>query len=471
LYHLLAGDFLPGPLYLVGLARRQWNVEQLQKEFQPSVEEALEGEKFDPDVLKNLFRDARYIAGDFADMQGYQQLEAVLKELPVKNVLFYLSTPPEAYPTIVQNIGQQGLQKEQAGWTRIVVEKPYGDDLASAIALDKEIRGVFSEKQIYRIDHYLGKDTVQNILVLRFANAIFEPLWNNHYIDHVQIMVAESIGVGSRIAYYDSAGVIRDIFQNHLLQLLCLVAMEVPVAFEPDAVRDEKVKVLEILRPLKGKAVPQNTVRGQYTGAQIDGERVKGYADEVGKPTSTETYMAARLYLDNWRWAGVPFYLRSGKRMPERLTQISVHFKQAPIFLFDWCNISGNAPNVLTFNIQPDEGINLSFGAKIPGQTSEITPVSMHFDYQSTFGEEPPEAYQRLLLDAINGDPTLFTRSDEVRAAWAFTTNILKAWEENGGKSVGQYQAGTWGPDAGEELIRRDGREWFNGNGMREGNC
>ncbi len=470
LYALVAQDFLPGPLYLVGMARRKWNGDSLRDEFHKSLNETLEGQPLDEDAFQSLFHGACYVSADFNDPQGFARLKETLESLPVKNVLYYLSTPPEVYETIIEQLGAHQLDKALPGWSRIVVEKPYGEDLDSALDLDRKIHRVFSEDQIYRIDHYLGKDTVQNILVLRFANAIFEPLWNNHYIDHVQIMVAESIGVGSRINYYDSAGVIRDIFQNHLLQLLCLVAMEVPVAFQSNSVRDEKIKVLDVLRPMRGKTAIQNTFRAQYGAGKVDGERVKGYVDEVGHATTTETYMAARVYLDNWRWAGVPFYLRSGKRLPERLTQISVHFKAAPIFLFDWCNITGEAPNRLVFNIQPDEGINLSFGAKIPGQTDQITPVAMQFDYKTTFGQEPPEAYQRLLLDALNGDPMLFTRSDEVRAAWTFTTRILDAWREQELKKLPEYPAGSWGPKGTEDLIRRDGREWFQSTGEQE-NC
>lgn len=468
---LAAEGRLPSPLYLVGFARRPWSADMLLDEFRPGVEESLEGDALDIAVLERLFSDARYVRAEFHDEAGYMALETELQEMGVENVLFYLSTPPDTYPVIIENIGRHDLQAERGGWTRIVVEKPYGHDLDSAVDLDETIHRVFSEKQIYRIDHYLGKDTVQNILVLRFGNAIFEPLWNNHYIDHVQITAAESIGVGSRTNYYDSAGVIRDIFQNHLLQLLCLVAMEVPVAFRPDAVRDEKVKLLEVLRPLKGREALRHTFRAQYSAGTVDGQPTKGYGEEVGHATTTETYLAARVFLDNWRWAGVPFYLRSGKRLPKRLTQISVHFKRAPIFLFDWCTVTGKAPNVLTLNLQPNEGIDLTFGAKIPGQGSEIAPVQMQFDYAETFGETPPDAYQRLLLDAINGDPTLFTRSDEVRAAWGFVTRILDAWQRHPEDVLPQYPAGTWGPPGADAFIQRDGRAWLNSSEIPQEEC
>lgn len=471
LYQLTAEERLPGPLYLIGFARRAWTGEMMLDEFRSGLEDALEGKAPDRAVMRRLFDSARYVRAQFSDDEGYTKLKSDLEEMGVANILYYLSTPPEAYEVIIENIGRHGLQEEGVGWTRIVVEKPYGYDLKSAEELDKVIHKVFSEKQIYRIDHYLGKDTVQNILVLRFGNAIFEPLWNNHYIDHVQITAAESIGVGSRVGYYDSAGVIRDIFQNHLLQLLCLVAMEVPVAFRPDAVRDEKVKLLEVLRPLQGRDVLRNTFRAQYSAGTVDGQPVEGYREEVGHDTNTETLLTARIYLDNWRWAGVPFYMRAGKRLPKRLTQISVHFKKAPIFLFDWCTVTGRAPNVLTLNLQPNEGIDLTFGAKIPGQGSEIAPVRMQFDYAETFGEAPPDAYQRLLLDAINGDPTLFTRSDEVHAAWEFVTRILDAWKRYGKGPLPYYPAGTWGPAEADAFIERDGRAWLNSLDARNEEC
>lgn len=462
LYQLIKNDRLPGPIFPVGFARRDWNDDHLHAVFSDSVDAALKGQWVDANALQRLLENAHYVQSTFDDPDGYQRLAGLLAELPAGNVLFYLATPPDAYADVIRNLGQAGLAAGRRGWTRIVVEKPYGRDLESAQELDAIIHQVFHEEQIYRIDHYLGKDTVQNILVFRFANGIFEPLWNSKYVDHVQIMVSETVGVGSRAGYYDTAGVIRDIFQNHLLQLLTLTAMEVPVAFNAQSVRDEKVKVMSALRPYDPEETMRNTFRAQYVSGWMNGERVPGYKEEVGGNgvTLTETYMAARLFIDNWRWAGVPFYIRSGKRLPHRLTEIMVQFKQVPLPLFDWRNMAGLAPNVLALTLQPNEGITLTFGAKVPRQVNEIAPVKMQFNYEEAFGVNPPEAYERLLLDVINGDATLFTRTDEVRAAWEFTTRILESWKSHPVKNLPVYEAGTWGPHGADEFIERDGRSW-----------
>jgi glucose-6-phosphate 1-dehydrogenase len=328
--------------------------------------------------------------------------------------------------------------------------------------LDEKVHEVFREDQVYRIDHYLGKETVQNILVFRFANGIFEPLWDRRSIDCVQITVSETVGVGTRAGFYEKAGVIRDIFQNHVMQLLSLTAMEAPAAFSANAVRDEKVKVLKALRPMTGEDVLRNTFRAQYGSGSLNGKRVRAYKEEEGvaKDSTTETFLAARLHIDNWRWAGVPFYIRSGKRLPERKTEIAIQFKQVPLSLFGWQNMAGDAPNILVLNIQPEEGITLSFGAKVPGPENEIASVKMGFSYESTFGSEPPEAYERLLMDCINGDATLFIRSDEVLTAWGFTTSILEAWEGQALKEFPVYEAGTWGQPLVDEFIQGWGGRW-----------
>lgn len=461
LYELALADKLPDRFYVLGFARRDWNDDTLRSVLREGVVEFSRSKPINPVILEKLLDGSRYNRSTFEDPEGYKRLDALISERGIANAIFYLATPPEEYGSIIKNVGSSGLLKTCSGWTRIVIEKPYGSDLESAQALEHEVHQVFNEDQIYRIDHYLGKETVQNILVHRFANGIFDPLWNRQYVDHVQITVAESVGVGTRAGYYETAGVIRDMFQNHLLQLLTLTAMEAPVAFNADAVRDEKVKILHALRPMRGQDAIANTYRAQYVAGMCEGKRVPGYKDEVGvAPNSvTETFLAARLYVDNWRWAGVPFYLRSGKRLPSRVTEIALQFKQVPLSLFNWHNLAGDAPNVLAINIQPNEGITLTFGVKSPGPINQISPVKMEFNYEATYGE-PPEAYERLLLDCISGDATLFTRTDEVKAQWAFTTHIINAWKTSPAKNLPVYEAGTWGPVGVDEFIHRDGRAW-----------
>lgn len=452
------------PIYIIGFARRDWTNKKMREILGNGIKKFARNQPVDESVIDSLFSNACYIQSDFEDKNGYVLLQSKIEEIGVKNSLFYLATPPDAYKTIILNLGHQKMQNCTYGWRRIVVEKPFGTDLESARKLDQEIHKVFSEDQVYRMDHYLGKETVQNILAFRFANGIFEPLWNRNYIDHVEITVAETEGVGTRVGYYETAGVIRDVFQNHLLQLLSLTAMETPSEFSEKAVRDEKVKVLKSLCKLSSDEVVENTYRGQYISGTIDGNQVVGYHQEPGvaQDSVTETYLAVKLFINSWRWAGVPFYLRSGKRMPKRVTRIVIQFTQVPLALFGARNLAGNAPNLLIFDIQPDEGISLYLGAKAPGPIHQIEPVKMRFSYHDTFGGEPPEAYERLLLDSLNGDATLFTRSDEVEEAWLYTNKIIDAWKERSLMKLPHYNAGTWGPSGADEFMRKDNRFWFN---------
>jgi len=462
LYENAKNGQLPDPLYILGFARRPWSHEKMRDVLHQGVEDYGRTKPIDENVLNGLLAKAYYVESTFQDKEGYKKLQAAINQLGVQNVLFYLSTPPGWYSTIVENIGETEMETCLEGWRRIVVEKPFGRDLETALSLDAILHSVFSEEQIYRMDHYLGKETVQNIHAFRFGNGIFEPLWNRKYIDHIQITMAESGGVGTRAGYYDKAGVVRDVFQNHLLQLLTLTAMEAPAAFNAKSVRDEKVKVLKSIKNISGEQALVNTFRAQYVSGTIDGERVKSYRDEpdVAPDSTTETYMAARLFVNNWRWAGVPFYLRSGKRLPKRVTEIAIQFTQVPLALFGQRNLAGEAPNVLILRIQPDEGITLFLGAKAPGNQMSIEPVKMHFSYAEAFAGEPPEAYERLLLDCLMGDATLFTRSDEVEEAWRLTNGIITAWEEQDLRNLPVYEAGTQGPHGADDFIRDDGREW-----------
>ncbi|WP_052888065.1 glucose-6-phosphate dehydrogenase [Thermogemmatispora carboxidivorans] len=468
LYNLALEHPLPSGFSVIGFARRPYTDEQFREQAFEAINEYSRQKPINQQVWESFASGIFYLQSDFHNQAGYEKLNALLNRLDRErgtggNRIFYLSTPPSQYPEIIQRLGAAGLNKSRKGWTRIIIEKPFGHDLASARELNRQVLRVFKEEQVYRIDHYLGKETVQNILVFRLANGIFEPVWNRRYVDHVQITVAENIGLEGRAAYYEEAGAIRDMVQNHMMQLLTLVAMEPPIAFDATAVRDEKVKVLHALQPLQGQNALLNTIRGQYTAGWMNGRLVPGYTEEPGvRPdSSTETYVALKVFVDNWRWADVPFYLRTGKRLPKRVTEIAIQFKQPPSMFWQRSNIQGQIePNVIVLRIQPDEGISLRFGAKVPGTEMQIRSVNMDFFYGSSFMRPQPEAYERLLLDCMLGDSTLFTRRDEVEAAWEFIQGVLDAWAEAPRETIHPYEAGTWGPQAADEFIWRDGRRW-----------
>jgi glucose-6-phosphate 1-dehydrogenase len=468
LYKLYLEGLLPDKFSIVGFARRDWGDEGFREKLLEAVSTLTSHdtseEKWAP-FARNLY----YHQANLDDPAGYDGLRdrlaglAAEKQMPA-NYLFYLSTQPRFFSPISELLKDAGLARpgiKQSPWSRIIIEKPFGRDLESAIELNQQVNSCFDESQIYRIDHYLGKETVQNILVLRFANSIFEPLWNNKYVDHVQITVAETLGVEGRADYYEKSGALRDIVQNHVMQLFSLVGMEVPMSLDGDAVRDEKVKVLKALRPLSPQCVENEVIRAQYASGKIKNEKVAGYLHEPGvaEDSVTETYLAFKTYIDNWRWAGVPFYIRTGKRLAARVTEINIHFKPVPNILFNQAPFGPMQPNVLVLRIQPDESILLQFQVKFPGPSMRIEPLKMDFEYQDTFGKAPPEAYERLLLDAALGDSTLFTRSDEVEQSWTFFEPVLESSLEPG-IILPSYRSGTWGPKEADELLARDGRQW-----------
>jgi glucose-6-phosphate 1-dehydrogenase len=464
LYSLAHDGLLPSGQTIIGFARAEMTDEQFRDSMRKACDEHARTRPVDDAIWENFARGLFYVQGEFGDAAGYDRLKAKLEEFDGSRGtggrrIYYLAVPPDFFSTIAETLGAKGMVNDPEGsgpYTRVIVEKPFGHDLASARELNRVAVSTFRERQVFRIDHYLGKETVQNLLVLRFANGIFEPFWNRQYIDHVQLTVAESIGVEKRGGYFESAGIARDIIQNHMLQLVSLVAMEPPVAFEADAVRDEKVKVLRALRPLSSA----DAVRGQYAAGSVLGEPAVAYrAEEKVNPESkTETYAALKIFIDNWRWADVPFYLRAGKRLPKRVTDISIHFRPAPYPLFSQQGMKIHH-NVLAIRIQPDEGISLKFDSKLPGPTVRTAPVTMEFRYATSFGAEPPEAYERLLLETMQGDATLFARRDEIETAWAWLDPLLEAWKRDE-VPLHLHPAGTWGPEAADELIERDGRKW-----------
>ncbi|MFI5058268.1 MAG: glucose-6-phosphate dehydrogenase [Candidatus Acidiferrales bacterium] len=466
LYDLAVHNSL-GPRYAVaGFARTPMTDEAFRTTAGDAAKSISEVGPIDPKGWSEFASNLYYSAGDYGDQEAYARLANRLAELEAArnlggNRLFYLSTPPEVYPNIVEQLGRAGLAHPPSpnSWVRIIIEKPFGRDLASAKELNKIVLNVFDEKQVYRIDHYLGKDTVQNLLVLRFGNGIFEPLWNRNYVDQVQITAAETLGVERRGGFYETAGALRDMIQSHVLQLTSLVAVEPPASFDATAVRNEKLKVLQSIRPFDLEMVSQYVVRGQYAPAQIDGTRVPGYRAEPGvNPNSrTETFVATRLLIDNWRWAGVPFYLRTGKRLAKRTTEIVIQFRRAPHIVFRGRQVE---PNRLILNIQPDEGISISFGAKRPGTEMNIGNVTMNFSYREGFGEATRSAYATLLNDCVRGDATLFDRADSVEAAWALLDPILDVWTAARSAPVPEYPAGSWGPREADHMLERDGNAW-----------
>ncbi len=468
LYNLELEGLLPHNFGVVGFARRTIPDAEFRAQMLDGINKFSRNRPAQPEVWEAFAPKLHYCEGNFDDPQAYQDLKALLDHLDAEHGtsgsrLFYLATAPEYFPVIIEQLGAAGLNESPSGgWVRVIIEKPFGRDLASARELNAIVKSVFREEQAYRIDHYLGKETVQNLLVFRFANGIFEPLWNRNYVDHVQITVAEAVGVEGRGGYYETAGVIRDMIQNHMLQLLTLVAMDPPVALDGNAVRDEKVKVLRAVRQMNAADVDAFVLRGQYSAGAVGGKPVPGYRQEKGvAPGSlTETFMALKLFIDNWRWAGVPFYLRSGKHLPKRSTEIAIQFKQVPLSLFGRASSGALEPNLLALNIQPDEGISLKFSSKLPGSMVQVRPVNMEFRYGTSFGVPAPEAYERLILDCMLGETALFTRDDEVEAAWAIINRILEGWGRSTVTRLPEYEAATWGPAQAHAFIEADGRRW-----------
>jgi glucose-6-phosphate 1-dehydrogenase len=467
LYQLWRTNLLPHEFLLLAVGRRPYDDDAFRAEIHKTLEQFSRVLPLDADAWESFSERIAYERLDFDNAGAFDQLAARLDTLDTEhgtrgNRLFYLATQPSQFAELVGQLGRVGLDHEHhdGGWRRIVIEKPFGHDLESAKRLNREVGKVFRESQVYRIDHYLGKETVRNLLVFRFGNGIFEPLWNRRYVDHVQITVAESIGIENRGAFYEQTGAVRDVLQNHLLQLVSLVAMEPPATFEADALRDEKVKVLRAI-DITPAEVPDNVVRGQYGPGWVAATQVPGYRQEpdVDPESETETFVAARFMIDDWRWSGVPFYVRTGKRLPKRATEIAIQYHEVPHRLFKDEGVEPD-PNLLAIRIQPDEGIMLRFGAKVPGLGLDVRSVTMDFTYGSAFTVDSPDAYETLILDALQGDASLFTRADEVEEAWSIADPIIDAWASGPPPDFPNYDAGTWGPPEAEELIARDGRHW-----------
>jgi glucose-6-phosphate 1-dehydrogenase len=460
LERLASRQALPPAFGVVGVARSEMDDESFRSLALDAVPK--HGPEW-PSLLENF----RYVSGGYGDPSTVRRLDTVTQEMDEKlgtrgNRVYYLATVPAMFTEVASALGRAGMSRPRDdSFVRLVVEKPYGQDLATAVSLDATIHESFQEEQVYRIDHYMGKETVQNVLALRFANAVFEPIWNRRYVDHVQITVAESLGVGHRGGFYESAGALRDIVQNHVMQVMALTLMEPPATIDAQMIRDEKVKLVRAVDVLEPRDVPRDVVRGQYGPGWVEGQEVPGYRQEPGvdPASATETFVAMKLRVENWRWAGVPVYVRTGKRLPRRATEVSMHFHGVPHLPFLGGLSRDLGPNALVLRIQPHEGITLRFGAKVPGQEFRVRSVSMDFSYGAAFLEEPPEAYERLILDALVGDPTLFIRSDEVEQAWRVVAPVQQAWE-GGGPPLYGYRAGSWGPAEADRLIESDGRRW-----------
>jgi glucose-6-phosphate 1-dehydrogenase len=464
IYNLAHEGALPERIELIGISRGQNTDEKYREHVRESVER-FSRRRPTAEVLDGLLENVRYVSGTFSDPDLYARLRAAVESLDEKfgqpmNRVFYLSTAPEFFPIIVEKLGEAGLNTAEDAEVRVVIEKPIGYDLASARLQNEAVRNRFDESQVFRIDHYLGKETVQNLMALRFANALFEPVWNRNFIDYVQITASEDIGVGTRAGYYEGSGALRDLVQNHMLQLLALLTMEPPTSFEANRLRDEKVKVLEAIVPPRLDEVGQMSVRAQYGPGVVSGGECVGYTEEPGvaAESRTETYAALKLYVSNWRWAGVPFYLRTGKRMARKLTEIAVTLRPVPHLAFQSTGSVGVQPNQIILTVQPDEGVSVSLGAKIPGTKMRIRPVQMEFHYGTSFMSESPEAYERLIMDAMRGDATLFTRNDEIEALWGIIDPILSAWGADTTSAIPQYASGSAGPPEAEALL--EGRAW-----------
>jgi glucose-6-phosphate 1-dehydrogenase len=492
-YHLARNQRLPPRFAVIGVGRTQMDDDSFRGQFADSLREFAKVGA-DDEVATSLARRLYYVAGELSDPELYARIKARLTEIEgAEGVLHYLAIPPGVYETVIQRLGEGGLSSAEApGWRRVIIEKPFGTDLASARTLNAVVHEHFDEEQVFRIDHYLGKETVQNLLVFRFGNGMYEPVWNRRYIDHVQITAAETVGVERRAAYYEGAGALRDMVQNHMMQLLALVAMEPPTAFTAESVRDRKMDALVSVQPLiedgasrpvkdnggagrtedrtgriarsreTGGSILSDVIRAQYSNGWVAGAAVEAYRREPGvaPDSTTETLVALKLQLDSWRWAGVPFYIRTGKRLPKRTTEIAIQFRRPPLQIFKRVSPSSVAPNLLIVNVQPDEGISVRFEAKLPGTRMQLAPVMMNFRYGTAFGGPVPEAYETLLLDAMLGDPTLFARHDFVEASWALITPVHEAWRQEPAGAIPKYEAGGWGPPEADALMSRDGRRW-----------